>query len=239
MGASEAVPGTGERLLRLEGVTRRFPGTVPVTAVSGVDMTVDRGDFVCLVGPSGSGKSTLLNIIGLLDRPTEGGYWLLGENTAEMSRRALESTRANHIGFVFQAFHLIGYRTAVENVMLPFLYRTRRPREARRRSAQALDRVGLSARAGFLPSSLSGGERQRVAIARAIVARPAVLICDEPTGNLDSDTSGVVLDVLSDLNEEGNTVIVATHDRLIADRAGRVFEVRDGLLTDAGGDASS
>ncbi|MFJ8229246.1 ABC transporter ATP-binding protein [Streptomyces sp. NPDC094448] len=208
-----------------------YPGRPPVVGLHPGDLTVRRGEFVTVVGPSGSGKSTLLNVIGLLDRPTTGGYFLDGLDTGGLGDAERTALRGHRIGFVFQAFHLLSHRTALENVMLGMVYNSTVPRGDRReRARQALLRVGLGHRLDALPTRMSGGERQRVAIARALVHAPSLLLCDEPTGNLDSVNSGRVLDLLEALHEDGMTVLVITHDQEVAARGTRTVAVQDGVL---------
>jgi putative ABC transport system ATP-binding protein len=219
-------------VIALQEVARTYPGPPPVHALHPTDLTVRPGEYLAVVGPSGSGKSTLLNLAGLLDRPTEGRYELDGIDVATLAERDRTALRAGRIGFVFQAFHLLPYRTATENVMLAQLYRAI-PRSRRRTAAvEALRRVGLSHRRDALPTTLSGGERQRVAIARAVVNQPSLLLCDEPTGNLDSDTAGTVLDLLDELCAAGMTLVVITHDANVAARAQRIVAIRDGRLSE-------
>jgi putative ABC transport system ATP-binding protein len=219
-------------VLRLEGLTRTFPGPVPVHALREVDLTVARGEYLAVTGPSGSGKSTLLNLLGLLDRPTAGRFEFDGLEVAALTERERTALRARRIGFVFQSFHLLAHRTAAENVALGQLYR-RIPAARRRHAAHdCLAQVGLAHRAEHLPATLSGGERQRVAIARALVNRPDLLLCDEPTGNLDSATAEVVLDLLDELNTGGQSVIVITHAPEVAARAHRQVRICDGRLTE-------
>lgn len=185
-----------------------------------------------IVGPSGSGKSTLLNIIALLDRHTAGTYRFEGTDVTELSEGARTGLRAHRIGFVFQSFHLLAHRTVTENVVMSMLYNSVPRRERRTRALTALDRVGLGHRAGFLPGRLSGGERQRVAIARAIATRPAILICDEPTGNLDSASTESVLELFDDLRSDGLTLLVVTHDVAVSARAERIVRMHDGRLSE-------
>jgi putative ABC transport system ATP-binding protein len=217
-------------VVRLEGVSRRFTGPPDVLAVRDVDLTIDVGDYVSVVGPSGSGKSTLLHLLGLLDRPSDGSYHLDGIDTASLGDRARAQVRGGRIGFVFQSFHLLPHRTVLENVVLAMLY-TDVGREVRHdRAVTAIARVNMSHRIGASPRTLSGGERQRVAIARALVAEPSLLLADEPTGNLDSVTSGAILDLFDALHEEGLTLAVITHDEAVSRRARRRVSITDGRL---------
>ncbi len=218
------------RVVELEGVSRTFPGTPPVEAVKYVDLDVEAGDYMAIVGPSGSGKSTLLHILGCLDRPTSGVYRLLGLDTGSLSDGLRTSLRGSEVGFVFQAFHLLPYRSVIENVMTGLVY-NRTPRRVRRRRArEALERVGLGHRIDFAPRQLSGGERQRVAIARAIATRPTLLLCDEPTGNLDSKTTESLLDLFDELRTDGLTLVIITHEELVSRRAERRVQMIDGTL---------
>ena len=220
-------------LIRLEGVGRTFrSGEVEVDAVRGVDLRVRRGEYLSIVGPSGSGKSTLLNIIALLDRHTGGRYWFEGTDVDRLGEGVRSGLRAHRIGFVFQSFHLLAHRTVTENVAMSMLYGSVRPRERRARAVAALERVGLDHRAGFLPGRLSGGERQRVAIARAIATEPAILICDEPTGNLDSANTGSILELFSELRRGGQTLLVVTHDAAVSLHGDRIVTMHDGRLTE-------
>ncbi|PPK61753.1 ABC transporter ATP-binding protein [Actinokineospora auranticolor] len=229
-----AVQVAAQPVMALRGCGLTYPGETPVHAVRPVDLVINQGDHVAIIGPSGSGKSTLLNILGLLDRPTEGTYELTGIATGELSDVARAGLRSRKLGFVFQAFHLIAHRTAEENVMLGLLYGGT-PRRLRRGIArEALARVGLSHRVDAVPARMSGGERQRVAIARALAVRPALLLCDEPTGNLDSANAGAVLSLVGDLNADGMTIVTVTHDTAVARRAGRTLTMRDGHLTESG-----
>jgi ABC-type lipoprotein export system ATPase subunit len=203
-----------------------------VRAVGGVDLDVARGETVAIMGPSGCGKSTLLYLLGGLDRPTGGEIWLDGQTMSQLSERALARLRRDAIGFVFQAFHLMDELTAAENVELPALLAGRSPRAARRRAAELLEQVGLASRAKFLPTALSGGQRQRVAVARALVANPAVVLADEPTGNLDSAASADVLRMFGQLHQAGQTLVIVTHDPRIAATADRMISMRDGAFID-------
>ena len=225
-----------EALIHLEGVGRTFrSGEIEVHALRQADLRIDEGDYLSIVGPSGSGKSTLLNVIALLDRHTSGVYRFEGADVTEMSEGARTGLRAHRIGFVFQAFHLLAHRTVTENVVLSMLYNNVRPKERRPRALAALERVNLGHRADFLPIRLSGGERQRVAIARAIVTDPAILICDEPTGNLDSASTESILELFGRLRSDGLTLLVVTHDQTVSARADRIISMRDGYLTEGAG----
>lgn len=222
-----------DALIRMEGVGRTFhSGEVEVHALRRADLSIGRGDYVSIVGPSGSGKSTLLNVIALLDRHTSGRYLFEGTDVTELSDGARTGLRAHRIGFVFQSFHLLSHRTVTENVVMSMLYNGVRRKERVARAARALERVGLSHRAGFLPIRLSGGERQRVAIARAIATNPSILICDEPTGNLDSAATASVLELFGELREGGQTLLVVTHDPAVSARAERIVTMSDGLLSE-------
>ncbi len=217
-------------MVRLEAVTCRFGSTPPVIALREVNLEVHRGEWLAVVGPSGSGKSTLLNIIGCLTRPTSGSYHFDGHDVAALSDRQRAGLRSRSIGFVFQAFHLLAHRSVLENVMLAETY-GRRPRAGRADRARAeLEAVGLADRMEFLPTQLSGGERQRVAIARALVTRPQLVLCDEPTGNLDSMTARSILSVLARLHDRGLTIVMITHDRDVAATAQRQVRITDGRV---------
>jgi putative ABC transport system ATP-binding protein len=217
-------------VIAMNGVGLTYPGPPAVPALLPADLTVRPGEYVTVVGPSGSGKSTLLNVVGLLDRPTSGRYELDGIDVGTMAEKRRAGVRATRIGFVFQAFHLLPYRTATENVALAQLY-SGVPLKRRIAAARvALDRVGLAHRAEALPSTMSGGERQRVAIARALVHGPSLLLCDEPTGNLDSATAAAVLDLFDGLHADGLTIMMITHDPNVAIRGERTVTIRDGRL---------
>jgi putative ABC transport system ATP-binding protein len=220
-------------MIRLEALSRTFEvGSQLVRALDAVDLEIGTGEYLSIMGPSGSGKSTLLNILGLLDTPTAGAYWLNGVNTSAMSDNALAATRQKEIGFVFQSFHLVPRMNAAENVELPMLLAGIVPAERRRRAAESLASVGLGDRVDHRPAQLSGGERQRVAIARAIVMRPKLLLADEPTGNLDSQSGAEVIRIVEALNANGLTLAVVTHDPLIGERAGRLLRLRDGRIVE-------
>jgi putative ABC transport system ATP-binding protein len=219
-------------VIDLRAVARTYPGPPPVDALRPTDLVVWRGDYLAVIGPSGSGKSTLLNVLGLLDRPSEGTYFLDGLDTGELNEARRSALRGHKIGFVFQAFHLLDYRTTTENVAMAQLYAGPRKKQRFDAARNALRQVRLQQKLDALPSVLSGGERQRVAIARALVNRPSLLLCDEPTGNLDSATSTEVLDLLDDLNAHGTTLIVITHDPNTAARARRTLTIRDGIVSE-------
>jgi len=220
----------GAPAIRLTGLGKTYPGPVEVPALKPVDLVVERGEYLAVVGPSGSGKSTLLNLLGLLDRPTSGEYLLSGVDVGTLGERERTAIRGQRIGFVFQAFQLLPHRTAVENVALAHLY-TGWSQERRIQAAvTALRRVGLGHRLSAFPPTLSGGERQRVAVARALVKEPQLMLCDEPTGNLDSPTASEVISLFEELNAEGQTIVVITHDPAVADRANRTVRILDGRL---------
>jgi putative ABC transport system ATP-binding protein len=219
-------------VIELRGLARTYPGPPPVPALRPADLVIPAGDYVAVSGPSGSGKSTLLHLLGLLDAPTAGTYSLDGVDTSALGDRDRSALRGGRIGFVFQSFHLLPYRTSVENVLLAQLY-NRTPQGARVGAAvDALHAVGLGHRLGALPTTLSGGECQRVAIARALVNRPSLLLCDEPTGNLDSRNAATVMELLDRLNSDGFTIVVITHDAGVASHATRTVSISDGVLSE-------
>ncbi|MFJ7156275.1 ABC transporter ATP-binding protein [Streptomyces sp. NPDC101118] len=223
---------TDERLpstvVELKGVTKEYPGGV--AALRGVDLTVTAGELLGLVGPSGSGKSTLLHIVGTLDRPTAGTVAIAGHDVPSLSDRALSALRARHVGFVFQSFHLVPGLSARDNVAEGLLYSGLPRAERRRRAVRALERVGLGDRLGHRPHQLSGGQKQRVAIARAVAGEPDLLLADEPTGALDSASGEAVMELLRELNRDGATIAVITHDQEIAAALPRQVRIRDGEI---------
>ncbi|GAA4917889.1 ABC transporter ATP-binding protein [Membranihabitans marinus] len=231
-GAESNPPVVDPPVVDLVEVTRSFPGPPPVTALHPTSLRVHRGEYLSIVGPSGSGKSTLLNLLGLLDRPSTGEYWLDGQPVHRTTERDRTMLRGGLIGFVFQSFHLLPHRTVLENVLLSTMYAPVPRRERLRRTYDALCRVGLEHRLDFKPTTLSGGERQRVAVARAVVTSPQLLLADEPTGNLDSATSEEVLSLFDELHADGLTLLVITHDDEVARRAQRRVRITDGRLTE-------
>ena len=219
-------------VIELRGLGRTYPASPPIAALRPTDLVIEAGDYVAVTGPSGSGKSTLLHLLGLLDWPTEGHYLLDGLDTSLLKDRDRAALRGRRIGFVFQAFHLLPYRTALENVLLAELY-NQTPRGGRVQAAvDALVEVGLGHRLDALPTTLSGGECQRVAIARALVNRPSLVLCDEPTGNLDSRNAAALMDLLDQLNAAGFTIVVITHDEAVASHARRLIAISDGVLSE-------
>ena len=225
-----------DKVLELCGIGRRYGTDPAVHALVDIDLSLYRGDWLSITGPSGAGKSTLLNIIGCLDTPTSGHYFIDGIDTTSLSDDERAGLRSRRIGFVFQSFHLLPYRSVLENVMLAEVYRNEPQQGRRERAMAAIKRVGLMHRADFLPIKLSGGERQRVAIARALVGSPSLLLCDEPTGNLDSKSSAAILDFFEELNADGLTLAIVTHDENVARRARRRVHIVDGVLTETGAD---
>jgi putative ABC transport system ATP-binding protein len=218
-------------VIRLRELTREYRmGDERILALQGVSLEIRRNEYVAIMGPSGSGKSTLMNLLGCLDTPTDGEYWLNGEEVSRLTDDSLARVRNREIGFVFQTFNLLPRATALHNVELPLVYSGVRATERRQRAVTALERVGLGHRMDHRPNELSGGQRQRVAIARALVNRPSILLADEPTGNLDSVTSEEIMRVFADLHAGGQTVIMVTHEPDIAARAERVVVLRDGQV---------
>jgi putative ABC transport system ATP-binding protein len=225
-----AKPGD-DPVIRLEKLNRRYRmGSEHIDALGSVDLTVERGDYLAIMGPSGSGKSTLMNIIGCLDTPTGGEYWLNGKPVSAMNEKQLARVRNTEIGFVFQTFNLLPRTTALANVEVPLIYAGVKRRERDRRAKDALETVGLADRMLHRPSEMSGGQRQRVAIARALITNPSIVLADEPTGNLDSSTGREIMALFDRLHAEGNTLIVVTHEAHVAKHARRVIHLRDGNI---------
>ncbi len=217
-------------MIRLHNLHKTYPGVQPLHVLKGIDLEVKAGEMVAFMGASGSGKSTLLNILGILDVYDEGEYYLDGQLVRGLSENAAAEMRNRKIGFVFQSFNLIGYKNALENVALPLYYQGLGRAERMRRAAQYLEMVGLSDRGHHLPSELSGGQKQRVAIARALVGDPAIILADEPTGALDSQTTEEVMALLKEINQTGRTMIIVTHEQSVADQCSRIIYMRDGLV---------
>ena len=220
-------------MIQMRGIQKIYnTGHVEVRALKGVDLDVDRSEYLAIVGPSGSGKSTLMNLLGCLDTPTSGDYVLSGERVAGLDRNRLSEIRNRHVGFVFQSFNLLPYATALENVELPLLFGGVSARERRERATEMLEKVDLAERLHHRPSELSGGQMQRVAIARALVNRPAMVLADEPTGNLDSASGRGVVDLFEELHAAGQTIVMITHDMGLAGLASRVVQIRDGEIVE-------
>jgi putative ABC transport system ATP-binding protein len=229
--AARPSTGDGEVMIRIQGLTKNYVlGTETVHALRGVDLTIERNEYVAIMGPSGSGKSTLMNLIGCLDSPSGGEYVLNGHSVAGLNDDQLALIRNREIGFVFQTFNLLPRSNALDNVALPLIYANVRRSERRERAAAALNAVELGDRMRHQPNELSGGQRQRVAIARALVTDPAIILADEPTGNLDSRTSAEIMALFGRLHDDGQTVIMVTHEHDIAARAERLVSLRDGVI---------
>lgn len=227
-------------LIQLQNISKTYGlGDLQVYALKSVDLTIDSGDYCAIMGPSGSGKSTMMNMIGCLDRPTQGDYWLDGVAISHLSAKQLAGIRNRKLGFIFQQFHLLHQLTAVENVVLPMIYAGVPAGERESRAIAALQRVGLGDRLANRPNQLSGGQQQRVAIARAIVNQPKLLLADEPTGALDTQMSQEIMDIFADLNQQGMTLVMVTHDPEVAQRCRRTITFRDGSIVDQSFDHES
>ena len=217
-------------LIKLDNIKKEFiTGEIITKVLHGISFEIDKGDFVSIMGPSGSGKSTLMHIIGLLDKPSSGNYLLEDRDVTTLNDEELALMRNEKIGFVFQSFNLLAKSTVLENVMLPLVYSNKKG-DAEEKARDVLDQVGLSHRVDYMPNQISGGEKQRVAIARALVNEPSVIFAEEPTGNLDSKSGIQIMEILQKLNEEGNTIILVTHETFTAEHAKRIIYIRDGLL---------
>ena len=218
-------------IIKTENLTKDYEtGTQVVSALKGINLSVEKGEFLSIMGPSGSGKTTLMNIIGCLDSPSNGSYYLNNKSVSKLDDDELAKIRNEEIGFVFQSFHLLARNSAFDNVMLPLKYAGVGKEEATKRSNDVLDLVGLSSRSKHTPAELSGGQQQRVAIARALVNQPSILFADEPTGNLDSKTGQDVMNIFKDLNKNGQTIILITHEDSIAKQSNRIITIMDGLI---------
>ena len=218
-------------IIKTDSLTKHYQvGSEKVEALKGISFSVEKGEFISIMGPSGSGKTTLMNIIGCLDTPNNGTYILNNKSVSELTDDELAHIRNDEIGFVFQSFHLLARNSALENVMLPLKYAGENKKTAITRSNEALDKVGLSDRSSHSPSELSGGQQQRVAIARALVNKPSILFADEPTGNLDSKTGEDVMNLFKELNDNGQTIILITHEDSIAQQSNRIITIMDGLI---------
>jgi putative ABC transport system ATP-binding protein len=221
-----------EPIIKIEGIERKYSmgDDIEVMALNGVNIAIHQGEYVAIMGPSGSGKSTMLNLLGCLDRPTGGAYWLGGEDVARMGDDALSDVRGRRIGFIFQSYNLIAQLTVLENIQVPLFYQGKSMQESYDRCVELAELVGLGDRLTHRPNQLSGGQQQRVAIARSLVNDPLMILADEPTGNLDSKTGLEVLDLIDDLNDSGKTIVLVTHDNYVAERAHRVIHMKDGKV---------
>jgi putative ABC transport system ATP-binding protein len=217
-------------IIQIEGIERKYVmgDDIEVMALDGVNVSIHQGEYVAIMGPSGSGKSTMLNLLGCLDRPTEGAYWLGGEDVAQMDDDALSDVRGRRIGFIFQSYNLVAQLTVLENIQVPLFYQGKSMQESYDHCVELAKLVGLEDRLTHRPNQLSGGQQQRVAIARSLVNDPLMILADEPTGNLDSKTGLEVLDLIDDLNQSGKTIVLVTHDNYVAERAHRVLHMKDG-----------
>ncbi|UVI28880.1 ABC transporter ATP-binding protein [Paenibacillus spongiae] len=226
-----------EPLIRIDQLSKQYKmGGETVHALSDISIRIDHGDFVAIIGPSGSGKSTLMNVIGCLDSPTTGSYWLDNEEVSRLKENKLAEIRNRKIGFIFQGFNLLSKLSAYENVELPLIYRGVAGRLRKEQAIEALSKVGLADRVHHKPSELSGGQQQRVAIARALAGNPPILLADEPTGALDTRTGVEVMGLMKQLNKQGHTIVLITHDLSISQQAGRVIRIQDGRISEEGGE---
>jgi putative ABC transport system ATP-binding protein len=226
------VASNGSSIIHMDAIRKIYDtGKVKVEALKGIDLAIGKGEFVAIVGPSGSGKSTLMNLIGCLDTPTDGRYELAGEHVSDLTRDQLADIRNRKVGFIFQNFNLLPHISSSENVEMPMLFGGVPLRERRERARKLLEAVGLGDRTDHKPTELSGGQMQRVAIARALAMEPAILLADEPTGNLDSSSGGDIMSLFGDLWKQGSTLVIITHDQALAKRASRVVEIHDGRIT--------
>ena len=223
---------SSEPIIKIERIERKYSmgDDIEVMALNGVNVDIHQGEYVATMGPSGSGKSTMLNLLGCLDRPTAGSYWLGGEDVARMADDALSDVRGRRIGFIFQSYNLIAQLTVLENIQVPLFYQGKSMQESYDRCVELAELVGLGDRLTHRPNQLSGGQQQRVAIARSLVNDPLMILADEPTGNLDSKTGLEVLDLIDDLNDSGKTIVLVTHDNYVAERAHRVIHMKDGKV---------
>jgi putative ABC transport system ATP-binding protein len=229
-----------KHLIAIENMRRTYPmGDTDIHALNGVDLTIDRNEYVAIMGPSGSGKTTLMNLIGCLDSPNRGTYWLNGYLVSELGDSQLARIRNSEIGFVFQTFNLLNRASALQNVELPLIYKGLGKKKRLQKARDMLEKVGLGNRAKHTPSEMSGGQRQRVAIARALVTEPSILLADEPTGNLDSHMAMSVMELISEINRNGTTIIMVTHDPALAEMASRNVHILDGRVSDNASDNSS
>ena len=225
-------------IIKTENIVKDYIlGKIKVRALNGIDLQIQKGEFVAIMGPSGSGKSTLMHILGCLDSPTDGTYYLDDVLVSKMPKASLAAVRNRKIGFVFQSFNLLPHLNILKNVELPLMYGGMSKRKRTAKAKEVLQNVGLGDRLKHKPGELSGGQRQRVAIARAIVNDPSILLADEPTGNLDSQSGGDILEIFAELHSQGNTVIIVTHDQAIASRAERIIKIKDGKIVDGNSDS--
>ena len=225
-------------IIKTENIVKDYIlGKIKVRALNGIDLQIQKGEFVAIMGPSGSGKSTLMHILGCLDSPTDGTYYLDDVLVSKMPKASLAAVRNRKIGFVFQSFNLLPHLNILKNVELPLMYGGMSKRKRTAKAKEGLQNVGLGDRLKHKPGELSGGQRQRVAIARAIVNEPSILLADEPTGNLDSQSGGDILEIFTELHSQGNTVIIVTHDQAIASRAERIIKIKDGKIVDGNSDS--